>query len=82
MDDFALIEESTFLTLVNHYCLWETINQLNPDFRAKIKFDQARYEEMQRKFLEDYITIPIDLSAKATDKLNEFFKEHGGETDA
>ena len=76
-ENFALIEESTFLTLVNHYCLWETLDKLNPDLKLKVNFDQETYENMRKGFLDDYINIPIDLSNEALEKLEEKFGKEG-----
>ena len=77
MTDFALIEEETFLTLVNHYCLWETLDKLNPDLKLKVNFDQEAYENMRKGFLDDYVNIPIDLSNETIEKLKEKFSKEG-----
>lgn len=77
MTNFALIEESTFLTLVNHYCLWETLDKLNPDLKLTINFDQETYENMRKGFLDDYVNISIDLSNETVEKLKEKFGKEG-----
>lgn len=77
MANFALIEEETFLTLVNHYCLWETLDKLNPDLKLKVNFDQEAYENMRKGFLDDYVNIPIDLSNETIEKLKEKFSKEG-----
>lgn len=77
MDNLTLIEEETFVTLVNHYCLWETLDKLNPDLKLKVNFDQETYENIRKGFLDDYINIPIDLSNETIEKLKEKFKKEG-----
>ena len=77
MDNLALVEESTFLTLVNHYCLWETLDKLNPDLKLKVNFDQEAYENMRKCFLDDYVNISIDLSNETVEKLKEKFSKEG-----
>lgn len=77
MGDFVLIEEETFLTLVNHYCLWETLDKFNPDLKLKVNFDQQMYEDMRKGFLENYVNIPIDLSNETIEKLKEKFSKEG-----
>lgn len=77
MTNLVLIEEETFLTFVNHYCLWETLDKFNPDLKLKVNFDQKMYEDMRKGFLEDYVNIPIDLSNEAIEKLKEKFGKEG-----
>lgn len=77
MTNLVLIEEETFLTLVNHYCLWETLDKFNPDLKLKVNFDQKMYEDMRKGFLEDYVNIPIDLSNETIEKLKEKFSKEG-----
>ena len=77
MTNLVLIEEETFLTLVNHYCLWETLDKFNPDLKLKVNFDQQMYEDMRKGFLDDYVNIPIDLSNETIEKLKEKFEKEG-----
>lgn len=77
MENFVLIEKSTFLTLVNHYCLWEILDKLNPDLKLKVNFDQEIYENMRKSFLDNYINIPINLSNETIKKLKEKFEKEG-----
>ena len=77
MTNLVLIEEETFLTLVNHYCLWETLDKFNPDLKLKVNFDQKMYEDMRKGFLDDYVNIPIDLSNETIEKLKEKFEKEG-----
>lgn len=71
MDNLTLIEEETFVTLVNHYCLWETLDKLNPDLKLKVIFDQKTYENMREDFFDNYINIniPINLYNETIKKL-------------
>ena len=77
MNNLILIEEEELLTLVNHYCLWETLDKLNPDLKLKVNFDQKIYEDIRKSFLDDYINIPIDLSNETIEKLEKFFRKEG-----
>ena len=77
MANLVLIEEETFLTLVNHYCLWETLDKFNPDLKLKVNFDQKMYEDMRKGFLDDYVNIPIDLSNETIEKLEKKFGKEG-----
>lgn len=77
MDNLILIEEEEFLTLMNHYCLWETLDKLNPDLKLKVNFDQETYENIRKDFLDDYINIPIDLSNETIEKLEKNFRKEG-----
>jgi len=77
MDNLALIEESTFLTLVNAYATLETLRQCNPNFMDKLFFDEERCQNIKEKFTGDYVNIPIDFSNETIEKLERKFGKEG-----
>ena len=77
MDDFALIEESTFLTLIDAYATLEILRQCNPGAIEDLNFDEEAYEMVKQAFQDEYIQVPIDLSTEAINKLETIFNKEG-----
>lgn len=76
-ENFALIEEDTFDTLVNAYATLEILRQCNPGFMEDLAFDEEAYELVKAAFRDDYVTVPIDFSAEAIDRLETIFDKEG-----
>lgn len=76
-ENFALIEENTFNTLVNAYATLEILRQCNPGFMEHLAFDEVACGFVKQAFRNDYVTVPIDLSAEAIDKLETIFGKEG-----
>ena len=75
-ENFALIEEDTFNTLVNAYATLEILRQCNPGFMEDLAFDEEACDLVKQAFRDDYVTVPIDFSAEAIDKLEEKFGQN------